>query len=73
MHASLIEQLCHSIQYVFEDFLPQLGELTSLDFYLYIYVYTVGIVAIAGGSHWLLCSGRVAVRQIARPPSLNRN
>ena len=43
MHASLIQQLCHSIQFVVEDFLPQLGELTSLDF-----VYTVGICGYSG-------------------------
>ena len=56
-----------------EDFLPLLGELTSLDFYIsYMYLPSV-FVAIAGGNHWLLCIGRVAVRQIARPPSVNRN
>ena len=61
------------IQFIFEDFLPQFGELTSLDFYLYYMYLPLVFVAIAGGNHWLLCIGRVAVRQIARPPSVNRN
>ena len=56
-----------------EDFLPLLGELTSLDFYIsYMYLPSV-FVAIAGGNHWLLCIGRVAVLQNARPPSVKRN